>query len=87
MSRGLVYILVSRSNHDGENGLAGTSMQDTTAVGWATAKETFRKSQSLSQPVHHNRLQLGNCRGADPVEMGAIEGVGVHFRNGGRVTA
>lgn len=80
-------VLVSRANHDGEDGLAGRAMQDAAAVGAPAGCVALREAEGLGDPVEHNGLELRDGRAADPVEVGAAEGVGVHLGNGGRVAA
>jgi hypothetical protein len=56
-------------------------------MGRSSTQETLRKTKSLSKPIHDNGLKLSNSRTTDPVEVGAIEGIGVELGESGRVTA
>jgi hypothetical protein len=80
-------VLLSRSAHVCEDGLAGTSVDDTTAMRRAAAEITLGQTQGLGKPVHDNSLKLSDSRTADPVEVGAVEGIRVHLGQGSRVAA
>lgn len=81
----LRQVLVAGGDHDGEDGLGGAAVQHAAAVRRAAAQVALGQRERFRQPVHDNRLELGDGRGADPVEMRAVEGVGPHLGNVGRV--
>ncbi|KAI6757493.1 hypothetical protein HG531_003318 [Fusarium graminearum] len=78
-------VLFPRSTHVSEDSLTGTAMDDTSAMSRAATEIALWKTQCLRKPVHDNGLKLGDCRTADPVEVSAVEGVGVHLSQSGRV--
>lgn len=79
----LVGELVSRSNHACEDGFASAAVEDAAAACRAVAKIAFGQGNRLGEPVHDNGLELSDRRTADPVEVCAVEGVGVHLGNVG----
>lgn len=78
-------VLVAAGAHDGEDGLGGAAVQDAAAVGAAAAEEALGQAERLGEPVQDDRLELGDGRRADPVKVRAVEGVGPHLGNVGRV--
>lgn len=78
-------VLVSCSDHDGENSLASVTMNDTTTMGRAGTQVTLWQGNSLAKPVHNNSLKLSDGWTADPVEVSTVESIGVDLSEGSRV--
>lgn len=62
-------------------------MNDTPTMRLPAAEIAPGQPQRLGQPIHDDRLELRDGGAADPVEVGAVEGVRVHLGEGGRVAA
>lgn len=80
-------VLFAGGHHVCEDGLAGAAVDDAAAVGGPAAEEALREAEGLGEPVHDDRLELGDGGAADPVEVGAVEGVGVELGERRRVAA
>ena len=80
---GVFNIALSSCNHDGNDRLTGTPLNN--APTFALAQVTGWQVEQLCEPVENNCLQLRYGGRTDPIKSGCGEGGGVELSEHGRI--